>query len=201
MNYEFNSINQYCKFHNLNQWDEDITKMMCTYFAPAINLKYNCWIELTEKDLKQIALKDFESWKFSYLKWWTGDNWIHSVLNYVIEHSEARKWTIPNLIRFDSLDWVRLKKWLKRWYAIVIWINVNSNFYKDVKDDLTLNNYEDYISYFWKTGHFTNIAKWTRANPHDIMIDSYMKKWWSSYKLNIDKVLWKITMRTKYCFY
>ena len=200
MKYEFNSINTSLQFHNLNQWDETITKQMCTYYAPAINLKYNCWIELTEKDLKTIAKKDAEAGKFWFNKWGYGKTGVKSVYTYVKENAKKRGWKIPNLVTFWMFETWELNKWLERSYASVVWINVNKNFYLDIQDR-NINNFEDYVNYVWNRGHFTNIAKWLKGDKHDMIIDSYMKKWGSTYRCDIGKLLNKVTMRTKYIFY
>lgn len=203
MKIEWNKENPHMKFHGLNQWDEEITKKMCRYYAPAINLKYNCWILITEDDLKIIAKNDpYNKWKKQWWKvGWYWKDWVEQVYKYVKENAEDRGWKIPNLIEFGSLDRAEMNQWLARWYAISIWIKFNSKFYKDVKDDKKVNNFEDYAEYLWKSWHFTNIAKWIRENAHDMIIDSYFDRRWSTYKVNISKLLNKLTMRTKYMFF
>ena len=189
------------KFHSLNQGDEEITKLMCRYYAPDVNLKYNCGIILTEDDLKYIAKNDpynkgrNEWWK----TWGYGADWIEQVYKFVKENAEARNWKVPNLITFWTLDRNEMDEWLDRSYAVSIWIKYSKNFYTDLRDDKELNNFEDYTEYLWSSWHFTNIA--IKNNKHDMIIDSYFDRKGSTYKVNIEKLLDKITMRTKYLFF
>ena len=94
-----------------------------------------------------------------------------------------------------------MDEWLDRGYAVSIWIKYSKNFYTDVRDDNKLNNFEDYAEYLWNSWHFTNVAKWIKWNNHDMIIDSYFDRKGSTYKVNIEKLLDKITMRTKYLFF
>jgi len=191
------------RFHSLNQWDEEITKKMCRYYAPAVNLKYNCWITLTEDDLKKIARKDpynkgrNEWWK----TWGYGADWIEQVYKFVKENAEERGWKVPNLITFWTLDRNEMDEWIDRGYAVSIWIKFNKKFYQDIKDNKQIDNFEDYTEYLWSSWHFTNVAKWIKNNAHDMIIDSYFDRRWSTYKINIEKLLDKLVMRSKYLFF
>lgn len=201
MNIEWNKINPHCKFHNLNQWDEELTKMYCTIYAPAINLKYNCDIALTEEDIKYIANKQVQKNLLSHKKGGRGSDWVKAVYDFVKENASERGWKVPNLVTLSPSDTTLLKSFINRGYAVTIWIKVSKNFYLDVADDRELNDFEDYLNYFGWIWHFTNIAKWIKNNPHDMIIDSYFDRKWSIYKVDIDKVLAKIAMRTKYVFF
>jgi len=218
MKYKFNSINKLALFNSLNQWDNKKQRMMCSFFAPAINLKYNCWIELTEDDLmiiaeKQSKIKSKREWQeflFDYKKWWYWEDWVNAILDYVIENSEARNWEIPNLAEFKREDKNELFKWHERGYMAIIGIKVNDEYYEDAKDWL-IEEYEDYISYKWDIWHFTNTMIWKcwfswdcQDYDKEYIVDSYAfnkrdNKW--MYECNLKELIEDISMTTKYIFY
>jgi len=208
----FESINTIALFNDLNQWAEKLTWYWCTLFAPAINLKYNCWIVLTVEDLTKIWLKQVRLWKLTDKIWWKWIDWINAVYQYVIDNAKTRWWTIPNLIEFHKYDTQELEKWIDRGYMTTIGIKVNKTFIKDAKDGI-LDMFEDYKNYKWTDlWHFTNITRWkmrfdwTKWSDYnkEQFIDSYAfnkkgNKW--TYKCNIKEVLEDIAMPTKYIFY
>jgi len=211
MKQTFKSKNTIALFSSLNQWAEKETVYYCSLFAPAINLKYNCGIELTIEDLKAIGKKQIALWKLDPRIWWTWIDWINAVYNYVVENAEKRKWIIPKLIRFKKSDDLLVKDWLDRWYAIIIWISVNKDFVKD-SIDWKLDMFENYLKYKWNDlKHFTNIMRWKARflekggnYNKEYILDSYAfnkqgKKW--DYECNIKEVLEDLTMETKYLFY
>jgi hypothetical protein len=205
MKFKFNKINDIALFHNLNQWDEVWSKMCCTYFGPAANLKYNCWIDISESDIKGIALKKEKEWKFSFKNGWRGSDWIEAILEFVKENALERWYKVPNLAIFKKEDEVELFDWINRGYAAVIWIKVNKEFYKDSRDGSI--DIKDYANLVWWIGHFNCIAKWisrgetnTEEHHKDMFIDNYMEKN-STYKCDIKEVLEDLSMNTKYIFF
>ena len=180
MKYELKSTNDISLFHSLDQWDEKITKMMCTFYSPVINMKYNCWIVMTEDDIKIIAKRQADKGMFSYTEWGKWLDWIEAVYNYVVENSRERGWKIPNLAIFRKEDEAELLKWYDRGYASVIGIKVSREFYKDARDWVI--DIKDYAGLKGKIGHFTNITKWIgRWDPEvmdygtELFIDSYIR--------------------------
>ena len=60
-------MNEYRLFNmELNQGDSKKQWYMCTFFAAAMNLYYNTWIELTEKDIEAIADEQAKANLFDY---------------------------------------------------------------------------------------------------------------------------------------
>ena len=210
MKIEFNTLNKIALFWDLNQWDKEWSRYGCTFFASAIGLKYNCWIELNEDDLELIAEKQYNKWKFNYKKGWYGNDWINAVLDFVKEHKNTRGWNVPNLITFKKEDTEKLKEWINRGYMVTIWIWVNKEFPKDARD-WKIENYEDYKNYKWYGyKHFTNITKWTwrftlwKDKYKDLIVDSYAfnkkdNEW--LYECDIDEILEDIAMNTKYILF
>ena len=206
MEYQINKHNKIALFHDFDQSDEEETRMMCSFYAPAINLKYNCWIQLTEDDLKLIARKQMTLWDFDAVEWGSWSDWVKAVYDYVKENAEGRWWDIPNLATTKT-D-ADLDKWIELWYAIIIWIKVNSEFYKDAIDDWKLNSFNDYLNYKWDLWHFTNVARWTgrntesESNWNEFVIDSFFKHFnQATYECEIEEILEDIDMTTKYLFF
>lgn len=209
MKTEFNSRNKIALFHDLCQNDEQWSKWACSFFAPAINLKYNCWIVLTEEDIKIIAKRQNSLGLFSYTKWWYGSNWVKSVYQYVKDNAEERGWEIPNLITFRDED-NEVLKWINRWYACIIWIWVNREFGSDAID-WKIEKYEDYNKYKWTSfKHFTNLLTFTwrftkdPSEYKDYILDSTAfneknQEW--LYECDVDKVLESFDMPSKYIFF
>ena len=196
--YPENSIRQ---FHILNQWDEKLQRMMCTFFAPAINLAYNCWIKLKESDLMLIAAEQVDKWEFDYKKWGYGLKWVDAVYEYIKHHASARWWKIPTLIKFTTWDNEEIKLWRERGFSILIGIKVTKQFLTDAKD-WKINEYSDYINYKWTDlAHFTNLIK--HFDDKEYINDSYAFNWkreWL-YECNWDEIIEDIVMRSKYLFY
>ena len=210
---EFKSINKIALFNTLNQWAEELTWFWCTLFAPAINLKYNCGIELTIEDLKIIWNRQIARGKLDPDSWGKGSDWVNAIYEYIIENHEEREWKIPNLVKFKQFDTPELMKWIDRGYMAMIWIWVNKAFVKDAMWDGILDLFEDYVNYKWNDlWHFTNITRWKCRFDSDgcsdywkeQFIDSYAwnkrgNKW--IYKCDIKEVIEDIAMTTKYIFY
>jgi len=190
-------LNKACFFHDVNQWDEEMTRMMCTIYFWFINAKYN-WVipEFTEDDIKEVAKTQHDKWLFSYENWGKLSDWIFAVYDRLNE-----KW-------YDcDIEWTKndteAKNRLKRWYAVWLGINVDASiFYQDKLDwKLDATNYQDYK---WDDGHATNIiiwtSRWTFSSESDwkeMFLDSYFTKS-STYECNIDEVLQNVDMATKY---
>jgi len=209
MIYKFNSQNKVALFNNLNQGDEEWSKMCCSFFAPSVNLKYNCNIELTERDIKEIASTQNALWKFSYTKWGYWSDWVEAVYQFVKNNARQRWWNIPNLAIFKPEDKNELNKWLSRGYSTMIGVKISKEFYNDARDGL-INKYEDYKNYKWNIWHFLNI--WTRTwrferekeDYEDFILDNYVwnerwDKWY--YKSNNEEVLEDLVMPSKYIFF
>lgn len=208
----YRSLNTIAQFNDLNQWDEKETWYLCSLYAPAVNLKYNCWINLNEDDLKIIAFRQKAKWLLDMNYGWKWEDWIKAIYDYIVENHLERKWKIPNLKVFKSYNKIQQEDWLDRWYMLTIWIQVWKIFLEDVKD-WKLDLFEDYNNYVWKDlWHFTNLTRWKcRFNKKgcedknkEQFIDSYSfnPKWnpWT-YKCDIDKVLNSFAMETRYLFY
>lgn len=200
MDYKFNKINTACLFHDVNQWDEKITKNMCTFYAPFINAKYNGVIkDFTEDDIKAVAEMQYKKGLFSYENGWYGSHWVNAVIDYLKEV----KWINCNLATCSNDK--ELKDWYDRWYGVILWIWVNSTFYYDKADgslDLT-----DYSKYKWTANHFTNFIKWTckwkyncETNWKEMLLDSYFN-WNSTYECNIEDLISSVDMPTKYIIF
>ena len=192
-----NKLNTACLFHDVNQWDEEITKMMCTIYFGFINAKYN-WIikSFTEDDIKEVAKSQHEKWLFDYKKWGYLSHWIKAVYEWLNEN-----WYSCNLSR--TKDDIKVIDWLERWYSVWLWIKVDAaKFYQDKQDGkLDKDNYEDYK---WNDGHATNLiiwtSRWTFSSSSDwkeMFLDSYFTKS-STYECDINEVLEDIDMTTKY---
>ena len=199
MTYKFKT-NTVCHFHWVNQWDEEITEMMCTMYFVFINAKYNGVIKsFTEDDIKKATRKQFDLWKFSYEDGWRLDYWIEWGIDYI----KNEMWIECNLATFTKDS--DLDDWLDRWFAVWIGIKVNSKFLEDKKDwELDLL---DYKGYKWNIGHATNIIRWMcrwadscDTKWKEMFLDSYFVKN-STYKCNIKEVLEDIEMTTKYIIF
>ena len=170
-------INKEANFHSINQGDETETKQMCSLYAPAINLKYNCGIELTEADLKSIAKKQYSNWLFDYKHWGRWKHWVEAVYQFVIDNAQARWWKIPLLSKFKKHD-KEFSEFFEKGYAITVWFWVNSEFPDDARD-WKIENHKDYINYKWtRLRHFTNILRWLgrwddTVRHYDLILDSY----------------------------
>ena len=198
MEYQFKT-NKVCLFHDVNQWDEIITKMMCSIYAPFINAKYN-WVisDFSEKDIKAVAKIQHEAWKFDYKLWAYSKDSVPAVVDYI----KNTMWVECNLAvsKNDS----ELTEWINRWFATMLGLKVNRSFYNDKLDGKL--DAMDYASYKWDTWHFTNIIKYNCRGKEcedmgqEYILDSYF--WKSSiYKCNIKEILKNIDMRTKYIIF
>lgn len=208
----FKSQNKIALFNELNQGANKFSWYWCSLFAPAINLKYNCWITLTLEDLKIIWEKQIKLKLLDPNFGWKWSDGIKAVYNYVIENAEKRNWSIPNLIEFDNSNNIEVLDWIDRWYMVTLGIQVNKSFKADILDG-KLDLYQDYNKYKWTDlAHFTNITRWksrfiwfkSEDFNSEQFIDSYAfnSKWnpWI-YKCNIEKVLNSFDMNTKYLFF
>lgn len=200
MNIMINKLNTACLFHAVNQWDETITKMMCTHYFAFINAKYN-WVikSFTEDDIKASAKLAYDLWTFDYEKWGKLSDWVTWVIRYLKEV----KWINCNLLTITS-DW-EAREMLEKWYAVWLWIKVNNKFYPD-KVDWKLDLL-DYKGYRWNIWHATNVIKWTcrwkfdcTDNWEEMFLDSYFWKS-STYKCNIKEVFQDIDMTTKFVLF
>jgi len=192
----YKKLNKACLFHDVNQKDEVITKMMCPIYFGFINAKYNWIIDgFNEDDIKEVAEKLNKAWKFSYKDWGYLSHWITAVYDHLNDN-----WYDCNLSRTKNDS--EVKEWLNRWYAVWLGIKVNNNFYKDTKDGkIDTIDYKELKGNIW---HATNIIKWTCRGKFDctdnwkeMILDSYFIKG-STYTCNIDEVLAELDMETKY---
>ena len=199
MTYKFKN-NTACRFHDVNQNDENISKMMCTIYYAFINAKYN-WVikSFTEDGIKNLASRQFSLWKFSYENGWRLDYWLHAVIDYIKTDMGIE----CNLATFTKDS--DLEDWLNRWFAVWIGIKVNKTFLQDKKDwklDLL-----DYKGYKWNIWHATNIIRWMcrwedvcSTKWKEMFLDSYFVKN-STYECDIKEVLSEIEMETKYIIF
>jgi len=198
MKYKFKT-NTACLFHSVNQWDETISRMMCTIYFWFINAKYNGVIkDFTEADILKVAERQVKAWKFNYTTWWKLVDWIEAVVNYITNDLK----TPCNLWSTDS-D-IEAMDWINRWFAVWIWIKVNKTFLEDRKD-WKLNTL-DYKDLKWDMWHATNIAKyncrWLQCSDiwKEFFLDSYFVSD-STYSCNIKEVLEDIEMITKFVIF
>ena len=192
--------NTACLFHDVNQWDETISKMMCTIYFAFINAKYNWVIEsFTEDEIKLVAERQYNRWLFSY----TEGGWLSNGADAVHSYIKNDLWIPCNLLK-TAYD-VTVMDFIKKWYAVGIGIKANSKFIQDKKDGVL--DEEDYLSYLWDKFHATNFIEWTcrwefncEDNEKQYFLDSYFKKS-AIYQCNIAQVLEDIDMNNKYILY
>lgn len=197
MKIQSNKINRVCLFHDKNQWDEKLTRMMCSFYAPMINAKYNWAIkDFTESDIKAIAEIQIKAWKFSTTLWGKWEDGVLAVQKYL----KDVKWIETTLITLEN-D-VEAKEWIDRWFAVLLWIKVNNLFFPDSKD-WRIDEIE-YSKLKWNIGHFTNMIKWNCRWTDDcsdkwkeFILDSYFIKS-SIYEVNHKELLEDLDMPTKY---
>ena len=198
MKYKFKT-NKVCLFHDVNQWDDQLTRMMCTLYFVFINAKYNGVIKsFTEDDINIVANRQASIGKFDYEEW--GD--LSDGIEAVVEYIKTDMWIECSLWIFKQ-D-AELKDWLDRWFAVWLWIKVNSTFYNDKLDGKL--DMKDYQAYKGNTGHATNILKYNCRGlecsdmDKEYFLDSYFSKS-SIYECNIKEVLEDIAMPTKYIIF
>lgn len=198
-------------FHDLNQWDEKWSWNACTFFAPAINIKYNCGITLTEDDIKIIASEQFDLWKFQYWSGWKIEDWVYAIQDYITKHQirlDIKKLpTLTKYISYEQVSRTRLLKMLRKWYAAVMWVWVSQEFIDDVKDGRI--DTIDYNELKWEVvNHATNIAWFDRSLTDSIpytefILDSYAynkkdRQW--VYKCDAKKIVENIGFNTYFIF-
>lgn len=204
MKYEMNKVNKICLFHDLNQWDEEITKILCWLYWPSINVKYNLWIDLNEDDIKIIFRQMEIDWKIIDWVWMLGADWVEYIYQYIKDNHKERGWNIPNLcIMTEDSD---VKAWTNKWYSVLIWIKYNDEFIKDIRD-FKIDKFEDYKNYKWDNWHFTNLIKyncrgWECSDKwREFILDSYFRTGGSWYECSIKEMLEDLDMKTKYVFF
>ena len=212
MRFKTLSINDTALFPEINQWDRRFSQNQCTIYGSAINLKYNCWINLTEDDLDIIANRMVDDWKLRLDSGARGEDGVNYTYDYVREFAQDRWWKIPNLVIFKDYDLEKINEWLQRGYMLMLGIRVNREFVKDARDG-KIEKYEDYKNYQWKDlAHFTNVCIWKcRFSSEEcewfnkeMIVDSYAfnkkdREW--IYECDIKELLEDIAMNTKYIFF
>ena len=198
MDYKFKT-NKVCLFHDKNQGDEEITRMMCTIYFAFINAKYNGVIqEFTEDQIKEVAKRQYEKWEFDYQKWAYLSKSVNSVYDYIRNDMGIECSLGMTKLDSEALDWI------ERGFAVWIGIKVNNIFYNDKLDGKL--DMADYQVYKWEMGHATNIIKWNCRGGEcsdmgtEYILDSYFTKN-SLYECNIKEVLEDIAMTTKYVIF
>lgn len=164
-------INKHATFSVINQWDEEWSRYCCTFFANAINLKYNCGIDIEEDELKWIAEEQFKKGKFDYKFWgWLVDG-ANALYDYIKDTNPVK---LTKFYKWDKL----FDEYLNAWYALSVGISVNKEFTKDAVDG-KIETYKDYAKYKGKKlRHNCNIIKWigrwdTSITPVEYILDSY----------------------------
>ncbi len=191
-------LNKACLFHDVNQWDEKLTRNMCTIYGMFINAKYNGVIkDFTEEEIITIAKKQSDKWEFDYSKWAYTIHSNQAVLDYF--DSKGIEYTC-----ITTKDDSEAYEWIKRGYSVWTWIKVNKEYFNDRKDGaLDLEDYSKYKGTIW---HFTNFIKWTQRGEKisddwkEMCLDSYFTTN-STYKCDIKKVLKELDQPTKYIIY
>lgn len=199
MELKSNKLNKSCLFHSVNQWDETLTRMMCTIYGQFINAKYNGVIkDFTEDEIIKIAEDQYKKWLFDYNKWAYTKHSNQAVLDYF--DSKGIEYTC-----ISTTDDTEALEWIERWYAVGVGISVNSVFLEDKKDGRL--DLSDYTKYKGNIGHFTNLIKWTcrwefncEENWKEMFLDSYFTND-STYECDIKKVLKHIDQETKYIIF
>lgn len=189
-------MNEYRLFNmELNQGNSKKQWYMCTFFAAAMNLYYNTWIELTEKDIEAIADEQAKANLFDYNKWGMGQDAFVAVLKYL-----NRKWIkrIPKLL--SLLNDYDVWQFIANWYAVATGISVNSKWKTEVEDWVI--NVKDYkLLKGTSFKHYLNLIKdhdWT-----EYIVDNYFfnsKNRPNLYECSIKEVLEDIDQNVKYLF-
>lgn len=204
--------NEIALFHALNQGDKTFQHNLCTIFWPAINLKYNCWIELTEEDIEHIANIQLKADKINLKKWGRISDWVEAVHKFLCENEE-RFWPAPELLSFKKYEVETLEDVLNKWFSIVWGFAVNRQFSKDAQDGL-VDEFQDYFKYKWNDiKHCTNFTLWKDRFSSDkdnrsrdfnkfLINDSYFKhkKHWI-YEVNAKEMIVDLMYPTCYVFY
>lgn len=148
--------NKIALFPELNQGDVSNQWYLCSLFAPAIAIKYNFWIVITEDEIDKIAKEQSRKWLLSYTTWGSALQWILAILSYV-NTKYKRKFTFESI---KNNDYIKINQILETWYALTLWIKVNHVFINDTKDwKIDETNYFKFTT--WKTyWHFLNLVKW-----------------------------------------
>ena len=192
-----NELNTACNFHDVNQWDETITKQMCTRYAPFINAKYNWVIDsFTEEDIKEVSEIWIANGTFWYDKGWYWKNGVYDFQEWLLNKKWIRCTVLETKDDTEALDWH------ERGYAVLIWIEYNSEYKNDKKDGKV--DWEDYSVFKWDIGHFTNTIKWTSRGQFngtddwkEMILDSYFIEG-STYEVDTKKLFNSIDLPTKY---
>jgi len=210
--FNFKKVNKIAKFPwDINQGDDVKQHYLCTLFAPAIMVRYNCGIEITEKDINKIARIEIANWDINPKSWGSGKNGFYAIYEYIKNNADLRGWKVPKYKILTNSNVVELNDWLDRGYMATIWIAVNRDFPKDAKD-WKLDLYKDYANYKWQDiHHFTNIMRWidrwnSKGSDYwkEWIVDSYATMDRSRkfmYECDAKEVLEDIAMNTKYIFH
>lgn len=195
-------MNKYKTFNtDLNQGDRAETAFQCTFYAAVMNLYYNCWIKLSEKDIDIIAKKQADKWLFDYKAGWSSIQGYNAVLQYIIDNQKALKIEkIPKLLKlYDEKD---IKEYLKNDYMITTWIKVDyKKFIEDIKDWKI--DTKDYKDLKWTMWHFLNFVSWDAEWSWIYLVDNYFfnENWRPNlYKANLKELLEDIDQTTKFVF-
>lgn len=195
-------MNKYKTFlHDLNQWDLESQFYQCTFYASVMNLYYNTWIKLSEKDIDIIAKKQADKWLFDYKAGWSSIQGANAVLQYLVDNQKALKIDkIPKLLKlYNEKD---IKEYLSQDYMVMTWIKVDyKKFIEDIKDWKI--DTKDYKDLKWTMWHFLNFVSWDAEWSWIYLVDNYFfnEKWRPNlYKAVLKEILEDISQTTKMVF-
>ena len=190
-----------CLFNHLNQAENPLSRMYCTIYSAAINLKYNTWIELDQEDIMFIADECIKNWTLDVKKGWSLKANFLAVFEYVRYNNKKLDYKI-----FSTKD-KDLDIYLDEWFMVEVGISVNKAYLHDAEDDWVINDHMDYKKYTEgkRYNHATSLLKWNQWSEYQwkyFIFDSYFDKHkFNLYEVNKDEMVEDIMLNNNYLFF